>query len=625
MIDEPSLPPYLDLGQHITRIPYGNVVSLSIDRICYPNLPNPNEVNGNQSRTPWYDNDHSTWIYVARRMNVTRMLGKRAVMEVLIANGVEYIFGNPGTSESPIMDTLEEYPDIKYMLVLQEGVAMGMADAYARATGRPSFVNLHIETGLANGLSLLHNANAGGTPVVLTAGNKDVRELAHGRTELHEMARILTKWSVEITHPEQIPSVFGRAFKEASTPPTGPVFVSFAANALDGETLEKVSPSNPGYHRIAPDLVAIGDATDLLAASENPVMLVGDLVGESQATNEAVQVADMLGARVYASMYSTMNFPTNHPNFRGVLRVDFPEGPRALADADVVLAIGDMATGYYMFSNPQMTYLRPKTKLIHIDSNPSKVGRTQKTDVGIIADPKVALGTLLEVLDSVMSYSEKDAAKERTAALEREHIAIRETRRRRVKARWNSFPMSAERMMAEVAAALPPDVLVADDAVTTQAALHGAMDFTQAGSVLGSRGGAIGWGVGGTMGLKLANPNKPVVGIVGDGSAMMTAQGFWTAAVHKIPVVYIICNNQSYRVLKVNMNTYKSHVLAEVHPESQYIGMDFPLPLNLASMAESMGVHGTKISDPTAIAHAVKNALDLGNPSVLDISIDGTI
>ena len=153
---------------------------------------------------------------------MTRMTGRRAMLEMLRAEGVEYIFGNPGTSESPIMHELESFPELKYVLVLQEGVAVGMADAYARATGRPAFVNLHIETGLANGISLLHNAYAGGTPLVLSAGNKDIRELAHGRTDLAEMVRPFTKWTAEVTHPDQVPFVMRRAFNEAKTPPTGP-------------------------------------------------------------------------------------------------------------------------------------------------------------------------------------------------------------------------------------------------------------------------------------------------------------------------------------------------------------------------------------------------------------------
>ncbi len=552
------------------------------------------------------------------------MMGKQAVMEVLRANGVRYVFGNPGTSESPIMDALEGYPDLEYVLVLQEGVAMGMADAYARCTGRPSFVNLHIETGLANGLSLLHNANAGRTPLVLTAGNKDVRELAHGRTELADMTRALTKWSVEVTHPDQVPSVLGRAFKEAATPPTGPTFVSLSANALDGETgLDALPPT--ATHPAVPDRAALEDAVRTLAEAENPVMLVGDPVSESQAAGEAVQVAEALGARVYASAYSGMNFPTDHPAFRGALRVDFPEGTRTLADADAVLAVGPLATGYYMLSNPAMTYLAPGAKLVHVDSDPREVGRTQPTEVGIAADPKAALGALADALDASMSGSHREAARGRLAELAKEKEALGLAWNSRVEQRWDAKPMSAERMMTEVAASLPPDALIADDAVTSRDALHGAMDFTEPGSLLSARGGALGWGVGGTMGVKLANPDRPVVGVLGDGSAMMTAQGFWTAAVRNIPVVYLICNNRAYRVLKVNMNAYKSRVLGEESPSSGYIGMDFPLPLDLASMAEAMGVFGRKIEDPAEIGPALSHALDLGKPAVLDVSIDGAV
>ena len=456
------------------------------------------------------------------------MSGKRALMETLKAESVEYIFGNPGTSESPIMDALESYPELKYMLVLQEGVAVGMADAYARATGRPSFVNLHIETGLANSISLLHNAHEGGTPLVLTSGNKDIRELAQGRTDLADMVRLFTKWTAEVTHPQQLPSVLRRAFKEAKTPPTGPTYVGFSANSLDDEADVEIVPSPDGYLRTAPNARAIEDATRILASASNPMILVSDRVGESRAADAAVRVAELLGARVYASLYSDMNFPTSHPQYFGSLRVDFPESADILSSADAVLAVGRMATGYYMFSDPVMRYFGRNAKLVHIDPDPGEVGRTQPTEVGIVADPKVALDELAESLDVGMSGSAKEAAKGRSESLAAEKAASRESWRRRVKDRWDHSPMSPERMMAEVAAAIPPDTTIADDAVTTRAALYNSIDFDRPGSIIGARGGALGWGIGGAMGLKLANPESPVVAIVGDGSAMMTAQGFWT-------------------------------------------------------------------------------------------------
>ena len=131
-------------------------------------------------------------------------------------------------------------------------------------------------------------------------------------------------------------------------------------------------------------------------------------------------------------------------------------------------------------------------------------------------------------------------------------------RDRRVRHGWDGSPMPPSRMMAEVASALPPETIVIDDAVTTRDALFDSMDFDTPGSVYGGRGGALGWGVGAAMGVKLANPDRPVVAVVGDGSAMMTVQGFWTAANEGIPVVYVVCNNQSYRILKLNLDKYRS-------------------------------------------------------------------
>ena len=556
---------------------------------------------------------------------MTVMKGKRALMEMLRAEGVEYIFGNPGTTESPIMDELENYPDLKYVLVTQEGVAMGMADAYARATGRPSFVNLHIETGLANGISLLHNAYDGGTPMVLTAGNKDIRELAQGRTDLAEMVRLFTKWTAEVTHPEQVPGVVRRAFNEAKTPPTGPTFVALSANALDHEADVEIEPSSRGYFRTAPDRRAIEDAVRLLANASSPVVIVGDRVGESGATAEAVRVAELLGAGVYASQYSAVNFPTNHPHFKGSLRLGFPGSKELLSSADVVLMAGRLATGYYMFSEPTLRFFGQDTKLIHLDSDPRDVGKTQPTDVGIIADPRVALGELADALDTGMSGADTEAAKGRSVALAAEKEASRAAWRRRVKERWDTRPMSPERMMVEIAGALPPDVIIADDAVTTREAVYQTLEFDEPGGIYGARGGALGWGMGGGMGVKLAHPERPVVAIVGDGSAMMTVQGLWTAANEGIPLVYVVCNNATYRVLKINMDVYKTQVLRQDSPSSQYLGMDFPIPMNTAGMAEAMGVFGRKIEDPAEVGPAVRHALDMGKPAVLDIVIDGSV
>lgn len=551
------------------------------------------------------------------------MTGKRALMEMLRAEGVGYIFGNPGTSESPIMDALEGFPDLKYMLTTQEGVAMGMADAYARATGKPSFVNLHIETGLANGISLLTNAYEGGTPLVLTSGNKDVRKLAEGRTNLVEMVKQFTKWSAEVTHPEQVPSAMRRAFNEAKTPPTGPTYLAFSANALDDEAEVDIAPSARGYSRTGPDMRALEDATEILAQASSPIMVVGHRVAQSQAAAEAVRVAELVGAKVYATTYPQMIFPTGHPQFMGIINPVLPASRELLSLGDVVLAVGtEVFSGFFYFSGHS---LESNTRLVHIDQASQEVGKSEPTDVGIVADPKVALGELADALESGMSGSAKEAAKGRAVSVAEEKASQKAAWNNRLKKLWDKRPMSAERMMAEIAGALPPDTIIANDSVTSNAAVHGAMEFNEPGSTYGITGGALGWGMGGAMGVKLAHPEHPVVAVVGDGSAMMTVQALWTAANENIPVVYVICNNRSYRVLKLNMDLYKTQIIKEESPRSKYLGMDFPIPLNIAGIAEAIGVHGRKIEDPAELAPALRHALELGKPAVLDVVIDGSV
>ena len=554
---------------------------------------------------------------------MVRMTGKRALMEVLRAEGVEYIFGNPGTSEAPIMDVLEQYPEIKYMLTTQEGVAMGMADGYAIATGKPSFVNLHIETGLANGISLLHHAWEGGTPLVLTSGNKDVRKLAEGRTELSEMTRLFTKWSVEVTHPEQVPGVMRRAFNEARTPPMGPVYVGFSANALDDEAEVDVRPLHRGYFRMAADVGAVDAAARVLADASRPVIVVGDRLGKSGGTAEAVRLAEALGARVYAVSYAEMNFPTGHPQFMGRVNPALPPGRETLSQGDVVLAIGtNVFSGYFFISGPA---LGNDTRLIHLDSAYGEVGKSEPTEIGIIADPKVGLGQLCDAVDGTLSGSAREAAKGRAATLASEKAAMKAAWDRDLKQRWDARPMTPARMMTELAKAMPQDTVISDDSITSRDAIHGAMEFSEPGSIHSERGGAIGWGMGSTLGIKLAHPDRPVVGILGDGSAMMTVQGLWTAANSNIPVVYVICNNRSYRILKLNMDRYKTHILGQQDPSSKYIAMDFPTPLDLAAIANAMGVHGRRVEDPDEIGPALKEALASGKPALLDVIIDGGV
>jgi benzoylformate decarboxylase len=554
------------------------------------------------------------------------MLGKHALAQMLVAEGVEFIFGNPGTSETPFLDGLQDFPQLKYVQALQEGTAVGMADGYARATGRPAFANIHIAGGLANGISALYNACKGGTPLVLTAGNSDTRMLLSEPVlsgDLVEMTAQYTKWSAEMHHASDIPSAVRRAFKEAKTPPTGPVFLSFPWNTLDEEVDADIIPSAAGYFRTRPDTQAVARASRLLAQAENPTIIVGDRVAQSGAMRQLVRVAEQLGARVYAAAFSEVNFPTSHSLYSGMLNLNSPSTRRQLSGADVVLAVGTNVFSSFLYvAEP---FLSPTTRLVHLDSSGWEIEKIYPTEVGILADPHAGLEELADALGQDMTASARETAATRAATLAQERRKADEDYQRRLKGLWDHRPMAVDRMMHELAQALPSNAIIADESVTSRPALMRAINFDEPGSLYGIRGGALGWAMPGALGVKLANPDRPVVAVVGDGASMYTVQALWTAARYHIPVTYAICNNRSYRILKVNMEIYLRRMLNDQERKSEYVGMDFANPLDLASIAAALGVAGEKVEDPDRLRPALERAIASGKPAVIDVSIDGAL
>ena len=557
---------------------------------------------------------------------MARMLGKHALAQMLVAEGVEYIFGNPGTSETPFLDGLQDFPQLQYIQALQEGTAVGMADGYARATGKPAFANIHIAGGLANGISGLYNAFRGGTPLVLTAGNSDTRMMISEPVlsgDLVEMTKQYTKWSVEIRHASDIPVAIRRAFKEAKTPPTGPVFVSFPWDTLDEEVDFEAVASSEGYFRIRPDAAAVDRATELLAGAENPMIVVGDRVAQSNAVEQVVRVAEQTGARVVATSYSEVNFPTAHPQWGGMLNTNSPTTARQFQNADVVLAVGTDVFASFLYVD--VPFLNPDTKLIHLDSNYWEIEKSYPTEVGIMADPAAGMADLSVSLESNMTGGQREAAATRAATLAAARELDAERYQERIAATWNNSPMPVERMMHELADAVPPNTIIADEAVTSRPAVNRAFDFEKPGDIYGIRGGALGWAMPGALGVKLAHPDRPVLAVVGDGASMYTVQALWTASRYNIPVVYAICNNQAYRILKVNMEVYLRDMLDDRERASDYVGMDFANRLDLAMMAQAMGVHGERVDDPAEIGPAIKRAFESGKPALLDITISGAL
>ena len=554
---------------------------------------------------------------------MVRMTGQRALVEMLRAEGVKYVFGNPGTTELPFLDALQDAPDVQYINTLFEGVAAGMADGYARITQKPTFMNFHISVGVTNSIAVMYNSWRGGTPMVITAGQTAKGLQLHNPTLYSNMVNVMreyTKWSGEITTPEDVPAIIRRAFKVASTPPTGPVFVALAWDAMGREADLDIVPSVDDYYRVRPDPAAVDKAANLLAHAQRPLMLIGDRVSQSPgAPQEVSRIAEQLGAPVYATSFSEVHIPSSHPHYLGTFDTSWLH--RSMKErfdqADVILAIGTEVL-VQSIPTPEPPFSGPP-KLVHLDCSDWDIQRSYPVAAGVLGDIKASLEQLSEALSDAMTGADVESARYRSDAVAQEKKRKQEMFEALVRERWDNVPMSPERFAVELRDALPPDALVCDDSITVRGALLDAIDFDRPGTLVGGRGGSLGFGMGATLGMKLASPKSPVVGIIGDGTAMFTIQALWTAANYNIPVTYIMCNNGSYKVLRENMARY----LTGAERESRYIGMDFyRQPLDFVGLARAFDIQGVRVERPEDLAPALREAMDSGVPRVVDVILD---
>ena len=548
-----------------------------------------------------------------------KLEGKHALLQMFVAEGVNYVFGNPGTSETPMMTILPEYKDLDYILVLQEGVAVGMAEGYGRSTGTVPLVSLHIDNGMANGLSLMIDQLRSGTPMVMTAGNIDIRKLGRGRSDLAELARPFAKWSAEITHAGQVPSVIRRAFQEAKTSPTGPVFVGMSANAFDDVADVNIQPSTDVVQNSSTDPNTLEEVCDLLSTASKPIMIIGDrLNGANQA---AVKLAETAGIPVYGHGSFEVNFPATHPLWQGNLSVRNPDAVKAIRSADLIIAAGCTVFDDFFY---QAEDIIPKSaKLVHIDSDPSSVGKSEPSDIAILAAPSEVITQLAESVSYEFTGTKAEEAALRVKDAASVSSARREAFAKSAMKQRNMSPMSPSTFAATFADALPSDATVFNDGISTGGLIFEAMSPDERGSYYAIRGGAIGWGMGATMGVQLGQPDRPVVGVMGDGTAIMTIQALWTAANSNIPAVFVICNNRSYRILKLNSNVY--HRMQGLQTPESYVASDFDLPLDFKSQADAYGVEGVRVETPDELTAQIQRGCELNKPLVIDAVIDGTV
>jgi benzoylformate decarboxylase len=546
--------------------------------------------------------------------------GADLFVEVLRSEGVRHVFGNPGTTELPLLDALSGVSDIHYVLGLQEACVVAMADGYAQASGRAAFVNLHTAGGLGNAMGAILNAKMANTPLVITAGQQDTRHgvtdpLLHG--DLVSLARPSVKWAEEIQHPEHIPMLLRRALQDCRTGPTGPVFLSLPINVMEQHT--DASAGQPSRIERGAVTAAIDPLADALSTVTpgRLAMIVGEEVFQSNAQEEAVRLAEALGAPVFGPSWpGHIPFPTAHPQWRGALPPKAADIRETFAEFDTVLLLGGHSLISYQYSHGPA--IPPDCRLIQLTGDGHQLGRVHGTALGLIGDIKLSLQLLLPILDKKLApYSQAIATLRNGAARERSNRRIEAAERAR---REFDTPLTTPFVAAhEAVRAIGPDVWIVDEAPVTIPHVRACLDSHSARQYLFTRSAILGWGMPAAVGTSLGLDRSPVVCLVGDGSAMYSPQALWTAAHERLPVTFVVMNNGEYNILK-NYARNQAHYRSA--GTNQFIGMDIRDPaIDFLALASSLGVASRRAERAGDIAGAIEDGIRSGRPNLIELPI----
>lgn len=551
--------------------------------------------------------------------------GSHAMLQMLADAGVPYLFGNPGTTELPLMDALIDDRRIRYILGLQEVPVMAMADGYAQASRKLGVVNLHISCGLGHAMGILYNAFRAGTPLLVTAGQQDRRLMLEEPIlwgQMVEVARPWTKWAVEVNRVQDLPTALRRAIQTALTPPTGPVFLSIPIDVQSEIAELDLTPAKPLDRRVRPPLGALQQAALTLAQATNPAILVGSRVVEADAVTELVGVAEQLGAPVISESGTThgrLSFPTDHPLYAHGLPLWSPEVRNRLNDFDCLLVVGMDLLRQYVYYEPSRA-IPEHIRIVHLDEDPWQLGKNYPVEVGLIGDPKVGLAELGQLLAQTFTPEQRDAGVARAARWQAVHAEQRAQLEADAAAARDRRPLAPLAMMASLARILPPNVAVVEEAVTTTNTTFERLGVLKDPTgYFGHRGWALGWGLGCALGVKLAWPDRPVLALLGEGAAMYGIQGLWSAARYQLPVTFIICNNAQYQILKVGAN----QLGLPGAQSGQFVGLDLVQPeVDFVGLAKSLGIEAVRITEPAELAAQAYQSMTGDKPRLIEVPLE---
>lgn len=548
-------------------------------------------------------------------MTSNRITGRSAFLAVLKDEGVTHMFGNPGTTELPIMHALAEHPELTYVLGLQESLVVAMADGFARATGRLAACNVHVAPGLGNAMGALYTAWNTGSPLIVTAGQQ---EQGHGLTEpllygpLVPMAQPVVKWAVEVTRLEDLPRILRRAAKIALTPPTGPVFISLPGDVLNRDAAIELGRATRVETRVRPSAAVLRQLAATILEAKRPVILAGHELATGDALKEAAEFAEALGAPVYQqSVMQGAHFLSEHPAYMGGTTRQQKDVRAILHPYDMIVSLGTdfMRMSVYSEVDPMPEGMR----VVQIGQRDWEMGKNYAAELAVRADLKETLPALSAL---IRERVEPAKAKAQIAALAASNwTAKRKALADKAAAKRAARPLDPDWLMLKLCELVPRDVVVVDEGIITARSLNAFYPYRDKDNYFGNVSGGIGWALPAAIGVSLGLPKRRVVAVIGDGSSMYSIQALWTAAHLKLPITYVIADNGGYRIIKERLKAF--------HGSTHFIGMDFKDPaIDFVGVAKGFGMVADRVETAGEFEGAFRAALDTPGPVLLSVSVE---
>ncbi|MGH6741124.1 MAG: thiamine pyrophosphate-binding protein [Bradyrhizobium sp.] len=550
-----------------------------------------------------------------------RITGRSAFLALLKDEGITHLFGNPGTTELPIMHALKDHPDLTYVMAMQESLVVAIADGFSRASGKLVACNVHVAPGLGNALGSLFNAKFTGTPMILTAGQQ---EQGHGLMEpvlygpLVQMAEPLVKWAVEVTRLEDLPRFVRRAAKIATTPPTGPVFISLPGDILNSESGIELGRSTRIDTRVKPSDESLQALAARILKAQRPVIVTGDEIVKSDALREAAQLAETLGAPAFqCSTPYGAHFLSESPCFMGALSRLQKQVREVLSPYDLMIVLGADPLRMSVYS--EVDPLPDGLSILQIGLVDWDLAKNYGAEIAVKADVKETLRALVPALKAAGGAALEQRANKGMAELAAKNwSARRKPLMEQIAKAAGKSPIDPDYLTLQLVEAMPDNAILVDEGLTSGRQLLSLRPHRDRYGYHALASGGIGWGLPASVGVSLANPERPVVCFSGDGSAMYSIQALWTAAHHELPLNVVICNNGGYRIIKQRLLAF--------HGDDHYVGMDFvDPPVDFSGMARSLGLEAIRITDPAELKPKLSDAFKRPGAKLIEVVLSNSV